>query len=131
MEPITTAALAAALFIAQKSGEKIGEEAGSATWSAVGRLVATIRERLSGDTEARPVLARAEEDPDDGQAAAALGGVLQHRMESDEVFAQRLEVLVAQARDEGKVDRRVVVQADTIKALFQDQVTVQGDFNIS
>lgn len=131
MDPISTAAIAAALIAAQKGAEKLGDEAGQATWTGLGRLVTLIRARLGREREGSSALAAVEKQPNDSQAMAALGLALQHHMQRDAYFASELRALVTEAQSRGEVTSRVSIKAETIKAVFEGEVNVQGDLNIS
>lgn len=131
MDPITTAAVAVAILAAQKGAEKVGEEAGQASWAGLAKLIATIRARFTNDAEGEKALARVEHTPDDQQAQATLGLMLRVQMEHDAEFARRMEGIVLDAKESGELTEHVSIQADTIKAIFQEKVTVKGNFNIA
>lgn len=101
MEPITTAAAAAAGLFAVKLLEEAGSQTGKALSAAVGRLAAWVRRRGERDAETGAAVTMVVADPTDQRRIELLGRILGARATADPEFGQELVELVAQARQAG------------------------------
>lgn len=100
VEPISVAAMAIAFLTPYlvKAGESFAEKAGEAVAEKVGALYRTIKGKFAGDSYAEQTLLRLEESPDAKGRQSALENLLNEKMEEDTTFAERVRLLVDEAK---------------------------------
>lgn len=143
MEPLTTAAIASALFF--KAFEKSGEKLGEAVSSKIGQLLNLIREKFKAEgIEGK--LTKAQKEPSE-KNKRRLEQELAAQMEDDEEFAKKLKNLLIKMKPDrhvqiffkdvdvkGGVEVGDVEQTATSGGTVQQEavtdVKVDGDFKI-
>ena len=94
VDPITTAATAAATVFASKAIEAAGTQAGKAVSESAGRLIAWLRRRGSEDPQTSAALVLLDAKPQDESRIAQLADVLKTQAVADPGFASELLALV-------------------------------------
>ncbi|MFD8348445.1 hypothetical protein ACFV1X_05730 [Streptomyces coelicoflavus] len=106
-------------------------EAGRASWAGIGRLMATLRSRLSGSPVGQSALAAVEEQPESSVAQQELGTQIMNFMIEDARFREQMEELIHKAQKDGAVT--VAKTMNDYRGATIDKVvnveTVNGDLN--
>ncbi len=107
MDPLS---LSVAALLAKALGSA-AEEAGRGMADALGRLVAAVRRRFTGDEQAEKALAAVERSPSDETSAQTLALAIE-RVSKDEAFRAEMEELVSEAERDPRVGRFVTEVRD-------------------
>jgi hypothetical protein len=100
MDPFS---LSVAALLAKALGGA-AEEAGRGATDALGRLVAAVRGRFTGDEQAEKALAAIERSPSDETSGQTLALAIE-RVSKDDAFREELKELVAEAERDPRVGR--------------------------
>jgi hypothetical protein len=130
MDPVSLAT-AAVLLVAKTAANALGTQLGTTVADGIGHLGDLLRRRFAGDQDAEGALTAVEQAPSDTPRLEHLQGVVQGYATQDPTFADELRQIVAQAQAAGVLPPQTVIQAQTIKALFQGSVHVTGGFTIN
>lgn len=137
MEPISTAAFAALILAASKSGaEELGKEAVQSTWTGLARLRSLVRGKFSDSARAREALEAIERQPQDERAISRLRDEIERYSATDESFALELRRLVddARRRPEYQLTSPLLSNYGVVGkvTVFNEAVRIErGDFNIN
>jgi hypothetical protein len=108
MDPLS---LSVAALLAKALGGAV-EELGGTAADALGRLVAAVRGKLTGDTPAEQALAALERAPADTASAQTLAAAIDERVSASGAFRDELEKLVAAAARDPRANHFVTEVRD-------------------
>jgi hypothetical protein len=104
VDPVSTAAVAAATLFATRLVEGASGEAAKALGGVVGRIVERIRRLAADDPETGAAVTLLEKRPSDEGRVAQLGEVIAARAAADPDLATEFVALIGEARQAGVVN---------------------------
>lgn len=99
MDPISITAAA----LVAKALDEFATEAGRRTWAGLGKLVALVRSRFTGDGDAAATLTEAEDAPGDQERVDALAASIDRHLSADPGFHAAVSELVREAEGDPMV----------------------------